>query len=170
LSNADAKQHCIDFISSILGDGFDATIVRQMNRNKDLVQRHGVTFEVTPATDPDAYGGWWISVYDEKLLDTARASDAELAQIAVPKSEILAAIQPLAVLQTSTPTPAPAVPTPEAISPSQTDFNSAMENWTPSDVSRSRRSSTAGNDVYVRSYSRKDGTYVHSYTRSSPRR
>jgi len=39
--------------------------------------------------------------------------------------------------------------------------------WQPSDYKKARQ---PGRDVYVRDYVRKDGTYVHSYTRSRGRR
>ena len=48
--------------------------------------RGSLTFEVTPETAPDAYGRWWVSVYDTKLLDASRASEPELKGIAGPRS------------------------------------------------------------------------------------
>ena len=38
---------------------------------KDLVHRDGLTLEITPPTAEDAYHGWWVSVYDRRLLDHA---------------------------------------------------------------------------------------------------
>ena len=32
-------------------------------------------FRVTPPTDPDAYGGWWISIYDPSRLDRLRVPE-----------------------------------------------------------------------------------------------
>jgi hypothetical protein len=156
-----AKEHCVNFICSILGDQADAAIVRQMNRTKDLVARYGLTLEITPPTDPDAYGGWWVSVYDQKALDGARATTAELAQIAVPKATVIE------------PTTKPATPIAVKPVPMQTVASSDEEStaWTPAEISNSRRSSsTAGGSVYVHGYYRSNGTYVQSYTRSSPHR
>jgi hypothetical protein len=35
-----------------------------------------LTFKVTPPDAPDAYGGWWISIYEQKRLDAFRVPDA----------------------------------------------------------------------------------------------
>lgn len=41
-------------------------------------------FEVTPPTAPDAYGGWWLSIYDESRLDHFRVPDAEYRKNTLP--------------------------------------------------------------------------------------
>ncbi len=41
-------------------------------------------FEVTPPTAPDAYGGWWLSIYDESRLDRFRVSDEEYRKNTLP--------------------------------------------------------------------------------------
>jgi hypothetical protein len=56
-----------------------------LNLSKDKRSRGGWTYEITPETAPDAYGAWWVSVYDTKALDAARASDAEMKEVAVPR-------------------------------------------------------------------------------------
>jgi hypothetical protein len=159
LTSAEAKRNCIEFIASILPDKTDAAIVRALNQAKDLVTRDEWTTEITPATAPDAYGGWWVSVYNEKQLDAARATDEEMKQITVARS-----------------TPAPATPKPvnntgrsvvvTPIAPAAQPQTTDTDAWTPSDMALSRPSSTSGGgSVYVRGYFRKDGTYVHSYAR-----
>lgn len=150
LKSDKAKENCIEFIASILPDPADAKAVRGLNREKAIVTRDGVTFEVTPPTADDAYGGWWVSIYDEKALDEARATPAEIAQITVPK----------------TAKTAPANPS------DTTASNDPVYDWQSSDLKRSRPSAVSsgsgGGSVYVRGYQRKDGTYVRSYTRSAP--
>jgi len=69
----------------LLPDAGDRCFLKSLNRNKDLQKRGGLTFEVTPETAEDAYGGWWVSVYDIAALDKSRASSTELANITVPK-------------------------------------------------------------------------------------
>jgi hypothetical protein len=56
-----------------------------LNMSKDKRSLGGLTYEITPETAPDAYGAWWVSVYDPKALDAARASDAEMKDVAVPR-------------------------------------------------------------------------------------
>ena len=43
-----------------------------------------VAFKVLPPTSPDAYQGWWLSVYRPDALKLARVSDAEYAKVTVP--------------------------------------------------------------------------------------
>jgi len=78
LDKAEAKSNCVAFVSLLLNDEAEGTIVRQLNWAKDSSSEDGVTFEITPPSDPDAYGGWWISIYSEAMLDAMRASDSEL--------------------------------------------------------------------------------------------
>ncbi len=85
LNDEKARAHCVEFVSSLLNDSADRDALRALKKSKDLVTRNGVTYEITPATDPDAYDGWWISVYSETALNSVRASDKELAAITVPK-------------------------------------------------------------------------------------
>jgi hypothetical protein len=47
------------------------------------------SIKITPASAPDAYGGWWISVYLPKSVEGSRLSDAEYARLTRPPNEIL---------------------------------------------------------------------------------
>lgn len=71
LDDDQTKHNCLDFICSILGDSVDRGNVRKLSLEKDKTVSKDMTFEVTPPTDPDAYGGWWISVYSEISLNSA---------------------------------------------------------------------------------------------------
>ena len=48
-------------------------------------------FKITPPSSPDAYGGWWIQVYDPNRLERARVSDAEYRKDTLPFNEVNAA-------------------------------------------------------------------------------
>lgn len=150
----DAKSNCVNFISSLLGAN-DGAVARSLNvSRKDLQKWSGITFETTFPDEADAYGGWWISVYDEGALTNARASGAELLAITQPR--IVAHPRPTPTVLSS------AVTTPDPTS-----------DWSSDDILYSRPSAShhsGGDRVYVRGYYRKDGTYVHSYTRSYPHR
>lgn len=87
LENNTAKSNCLEFISAQLGEAADRKFVQELNLEKDLKVRNGMTFEITPPTAEDAYLGWWVSVYSEAQLDRARASDEELKRISVNKKE-----------------------------------------------------------------------------------
>jgi len=85
LHNDSAKKKCVKFIAKLMSDT-DAELVDTANLDKDLIERNGLTVETTPETAEDAYGGWWISVYDEGALGKARATEKELSEITVAKS------------------------------------------------------------------------------------
>jgi len=84
LQSESAKRNCLDFIASVLSNKTDTSIVRSLGTEGDSVQRNGLTMEVTPPTADDSYGGWWISAYSESELNSARASDVEIASISIP--------------------------------------------------------------------------------------
>jgi hypothetical protein len=152
----EAKINCMNFISSVLVNDGDEKIIRTLNLNqKDSQKKEGMTFETTSPDEPDSYGGWWISVYDENALTNARASGAEL--LAIKQPQIIPKPQPAAVI--SEPSSQPVVTAPEP-----------AYMWSADELSYSRPSHSAGGEVYVRGYYRKDGTYVSPYTRSAPHR
>jgi hypothetical protein len=148
----EAKTNCANFIASVLASEGDKKVVGALNLNqKDLTKKDGMTFETTFPSEPDAYGGWWVSVYDENSLAKARASGTELLAITQPRIE-------------PKPQPVVVIPQPIASAPEPTS-------WTSDDFSYSRPSrsdSSGGGEVYVRGYYRANGTYVNSYTRSYP--
>jgi hypothetical protein len=87
LDDETARSNCVDFISALLNSPEDKKAVQQLTLEKPLTNRGGLTFEITPPTAVDAYGGWWISVYSPTLMNLARASDAELKEISASKAE-----------------------------------------------------------------------------------
>jgi hypothetical protein len=150
LNNKQAKSDCVAFISSLLNGEKNKAMVRALRLDeKDSITNGTFTFETTLPTEPDAYGGWWISVYDASLLEKARATGDELLTITQPRI-------PPPRQQTVVSVVSPVVTT----------------NWSANDFSYSRPvatgSSPSSGRVYVRGYYRKNGTYVHSYTRSRP--
>lgn len=80
-----AQGHCTGLASALLGRSADREMLKNLNLQRDLKTRDGLTFEVTPPSAEDSYGGWWISVYSEQLLNEARASDAEMKDISLTK-------------------------------------------------------------------------------------
>lgn len=88
LKNEAAKRECLAVIAALLGDAKDAEVLRSLHLAQDKKEREGLTFEVTPETAEDAYGGWWVSVYDVKMLDAARANEEELKAITQDEEEV----------------------------------------------------------------------------------
>lgn len=45
--------------------------------------------EITPANAPDAYGAWWIGLFNPAKLDAVRLDDAEYAKLTRPPQQIV---------------------------------------------------------------------------------
>ncbi|HLF93139.1 MAG TPA: hypothetical protein VJB14_06745 [Planctomycetota bacterium] len=88
LKNDAAKKECLEVMAALLGDAKDVAVLRSLNLGTGKQERNGLTIEITPETAEDAYGGWWISVYDTKLLDEARATEEELKRITIAEDEL----------------------------------------------------------------------------------
>ncbi len=88
LKSDDAKKECLAVMLAVLGDAKDVELLKTLNMKQDKKEREGLTFEFTPETAEDAYGGWWISIYDVKKLDASRATEKELAEITVSQEDI----------------------------------------------------------------------------------
>jgi hypothetical protein len=179
LSDNAAKENCVRLVDALLSEPADKEILGKLKREKDSATRSGLTFEVTPPTAEDAYLGWWISIYDEKRLNLARASESEMKQVSVAKTQTTAEVatapanpgwtaEEMRLARPAQPYQARFVPVsagggytpPRTATPAPT-YNS--DGYSPSS------SHSGGGQVYVRGYTRKDGTYVPAHTRSAPR-
>jgi hypothetical protein len=156
LDDPQAKTNCRELVSSLLGDAKDAAAVRALAEEKDLVVRDGLTLEITPPTAEDAYHGWWVSVYNRRMLDAQRASDKEMAAITVSKSSI-----------TRSAGAAPGSSASPQTSGSSSPYKSEMDrlsNWTPNDLRYARVYQPVRPVYYpvfyVRGYARSNGAYV----------
>lgn len=181
LNDDDAKQNCLKFITRLLNLTEDKKVVQSLNLEKDLKERDGLSFEVTPPGGEDAYFGWWVSVSSEEELNRSRASEQELANITVPKAAAatnedasgwsaneMKLARPLAA---STPAPEqasrwslPATVTPPK--PPLADTYSAGGNY---GGNSSSYVPSGGGSVYVRAHTRSNGTYVKAHYRRPPR-
>jgi hypothetical protein len=156
LSSNVAKQNCIDLLKNqVLQNPLDRTILSGLDLAGDVATHGKLTLEITPPTAADAYGGWWAAVYFADAVEAIRAKDSELAAITAPR------------------TPTKQEPVIEDTTPA----------WSNDDLARARAANpssggsspapantgggpSSGSRVYVRGYTRKDGTYVRAHTRS----
>lgn len=169
LNDPVAKSNCIAFISQILADPRDKKRLEEMDKKKGVSERDGMTIEITPPEGEDSYGGWWVSLYRMRDLDSVRATDKELKDISVsakpapndgrPSDETLWSNKELSNARIASPKSEEADDTARLSSSTATRSHSSS----PSVSGSSGR-------VYVRGYYRKDGTYVKAHTRSMPRR
>lgn len=147
------KKKLVAFIAEATSAEFPSTF----NLNQDKKRLGKIDYEVTPPSSPDAYGAWWISAYDMAKLDTARFADNEINSITVHRADVTK-VNGQGASQTSD-------------SWSAQDLARAIRpTATISYPSTSTYSGNAGGRVYVKGYTRKDGTYVQGHARSKPSR
>lgn len=148
-TNRTERQICMETMALLLTDPLDRKILTSMNLERGMSNHNGMIFEVTPPTEKDAYGGWWISVYDEKMLTQQRASDSELVQITITPSQLKAAAS-------KTPT------TTVAVHPSTQA--SSFFHWKEHELKDARPAAPSAPEprIYKRGVYRKDGIYVVS--------
>lgn len=85
IGNQEAITNCLKLISELLNQTADKEFLQNLNLKTDYKVRDDLAFEITPPTDSDSYGGWWVSVYSEQALSHARASDEEMKKISLTK-------------------------------------------------------------------------------------
>jgi hypothetical protein len=125
-----ARRLCLAALKSVLNHPEDRAMIDALPLEGGQKSRAGLVFEVTPPTAPDAFGGWWISVFDQKAVDTQRASDREIALITIPRSQIKVSDVP------------------------------SVTAWKPHELRLARPEETGDGRVYLRGVHRKDGGYV----------
>jgi hypothetical protein len=140
----EARKECLRTMLAMLNDPKDRETLKSESLDEGKVDRAGLTFEVTPSTAEDAYGGWWISIYDPKLVETQRATDKELPQIPIDRMEIV-------------------LKRPDDKADKKADKKqSDVLRWTVKEV-KAARPDASGPDqgrVYLRGVHRKDGKWV----------
>lgn len=180
LSDKAAKRACIEYIQLTLGSTRDLPVLRVIRLDRDITRRNGLTYEVTPETEPDAYGGWWVSIYDEAAMENSRATAEELKNITVQKQLVLeeekaraqarALAEAKGKAESKDDLVAKKPEGPEEKQPTE------VKGWSAADLGYARPATgptaptSSSGSVYVKGYHRKDGTYVSPHTRSRPRR
>lgn len=127
LASDEEKGRCLMLLQALLPD----VSLRGISLKGGKSMRNGVVAEVTPPTAPDAYGGWWISVYSLTRLRSESGMQSSVSEVTVSKSAAPSLLE--------------------------------RAGWKLKDLTQSRPGSSS---VYVRSYYRKDGTYVKGHPRT----
>lgn len=76
------------YLAGILTSRQEVAAIYSLPESGGKVKAGHFVFEVTPPDAPDAYGGWWLSIYDPKRLDAARLPDAEYRKVTLPFHEV----------------------------------------------------------------------------------
>ena len=149
LKSADARRNCFEIVQAILNDPAAFQFLRTLNPEGEKKVRAGITYEITPPTAEDAYGGWWISIYSEPLLEKSRASAEEMKKITTTHTEVRSAPE------------TPAVKGAPQVDP-------LLEGrWGADDLSAARKAKDKPEEeraVYKPAITRQDGAYVSTRT------
>ncbi|HEY5811828.1 MAG TPA: hypothetical protein VIT23_04140 [Terrimicrobiaceae bacterium] len=60
-----------------------------LDLDKGIAQAGDLTLEITPKDAPDAYGAWWVSLYNLKQLNQCWLSDADYARLVRPVNDVI---------------------------------------------------------------------------------
>ncbi len=149
LKRVEAKKNCFDLVAGLLDDPADRLLAASLKQDVDKKARGALTFEVTPPTAEDAYGGWWVSVYSEAALDRSRATPQELAKITTTRQDVKLSD---AAKREAAPLPVDPV---------------TQGRWGAEDLASARSRKDVPEEkqaVYAPAYSRKGGVYVPDRT------
>jgi hypothetical protein len=83
LNSNQEKVRCVTFLRQL----FPAIDFSTIRLTGGKILRGGVVVEVTMPDAPDAYGGWWISVYSLPLLQQSAANIALIPQLTVRRDQ-----------------------------------------------------------------------------------
>lgn len=78
------------FFAGYIGSREGIAALYHLNLNGDQKRVGNFIYRVTPASDADSQGGWWISIYDPVRLKKARVSDELYNKMTLPSHDIRA--------------------------------------------------------------------------------
>jgi len=89
-SGNDKLRHALrSYFAGFLTSREEIAALYSLSLNGGIKDTSTLSFEITPKDAPDAYGAWWISLYNKKKLDAARVSDAEYAKVTKPVDQVM---------------------------------------------------------------------------------
>lgn len=88
-SNARLQKTLRSFLAGYMTSRDEIDALYNLDFEGGKTQAGNLTFEVTPPTAEDAYGAWWISVFNEDELNAIRLSDSDYDALTVPMSEVV---------------------------------------------------------------------------------
>jgi hypothetical protein len=77
------------YLAGFLTTRQEIAALYSLGLQKGITQVGDITIEITPKDAPDAYGAWWVSLYNRKDLRDVRLSDAEYARLVRPVHEVI---------------------------------------------------------------------------------
>ncbi len=77
------------FLAGYLSTREEISALYALDFDGGLKQVGDLVIEVTPKDAPDAYGAWWLSIYNPSELAKHRLTPAEYARLTIPSDEII---------------------------------------------------------------------------------
>jgi hypothetical protein len=87
--NAKLRQEIRGFLAGFLSTRDEIAALYSLSLNGGIKTVGNLTVEITPRTAPDAYGAWWISLYDKKALAAQKLDSAEYARLTRPMNQVV---------------------------------------------------------------------------------
>jgi len=88
-SNASAQKDAREFMTSYLHGLKEIRALEALPATGGRTEVNGMMIEITPPTAPDAYGGWWVSIWYPKALEKAKVTPEALKKITNTYSEVV---------------------------------------------------------------------------------
>lgn len=77
------------YFAGFLGSRAEVAALYKIGLTKGKATAGTLTFEVTPPTNPDSEGAWWVSLYNLKSLDAVRLPKAKYDALTKPPGEVI---------------------------------------------------------------------------------
>jgi hypothetical protein len=76
------------YLAGILTNRKEVAAIYSLDEKGGQIRAGHFVFRVTPPDAPDAYGGWWLSIYDPVRLEKARIPEAEYRKMTLPFDDV----------------------------------------------------------------------------------
>jgi len=76
------------YLAGILTNRKEVGALYSLDEKGGQIKVGNFIFQVTPPDAPDAYGGWWIAIYDPARLEKARITNALYRKVTLPFDEV----------------------------------------------------------------------------------
>jgi len=88
-NNEDMRKVLRSYLAGYLTSRKEIGEFYKLGLEQGKVTVDGMTMEVTPTDAPDAFGAWWVSLFNNKQLNSIRLSDAEYDRLTKPHTEVV---------------------------------------------------------------------------------
>lgn len=88
-SNRDLQRTLRGFLAGYLTTRQEVGALYSLDLRGGRAEAGPLTLEITPPSAEDAFGAWWVAVYNRKAIADARLSPAEYARLTAPASDVL---------------------------------------------------------------------------------